>query len=104
MEFAIGWFVLLAVGFFFLIVRPQRRQVAAHRALVASLGVGDEVITAGGVYGTIRAVRDDVIDLEVTDDVVIRVARAAIARPAGMSESNMVDGADGTNGADGEVA
>jgi len=80
MEFAIAWFVLLAVAFFFLVVRPQRRQVATHRALVASLGVGDDVITAGGVYGTIRAVRDDVIELEVADGVVIRVARAAIAR------------------------
>jgi preprotein translocase subunit YajC len=94
MEFAIGWFVLLAVGFFFLIVRPQRRQVAAHRALIASLGVGDEVITAGGVYGTIRALRDDVLELEVADGVVIRVARAAIARPVGPPE-HMVDGTDG---------
>ncbi len=99
MEFAIGWFVLLAVGFFFLIVRPQRRQVAAHRALVESLGVGDEVITAGGVYGTIRALRDDVIELEVADGVVIRLARAAIARPArSMDTTN-----DGADGADGEV-
>jgi len=96
MEFAIGWVVLLAVGFFFLIVRPQRRQVAAHRALIASLGVGDEVITAGGVYGTIRALRDDVLELEVADGVVIRVARAAIARPAGsLDHAGDDDDADG---------
>ena len=83
MEFAIAWFVLLAVAFFFLVVRPQRRQVASHRALVANLAVGDEVITAGGVYGSVRALRDDVIELEVSDAVVIRVARAAIARVIG---------------------
>jgi preprotein translocase subunit YajC len=97
MEFAIGWFILLAVGFFFLIVRPQRRQIAAHRALLASLGVGDDVITAGGVYGTIRALRDDVIELEIADGVVIRLARAAIARPAGPPDQ-LVDGAEGADG------
>ncbi len=80
MGFAIAWFVLLAVAFFFFVVRPQRRQVASHRALVANLAVGDEVISAGGVFGTVRALRDEVIELEVADDVVIRVARAAIAR------------------------
>jgi preprotein translocase subunit YajC len=81
MPFAIAWFVVLALAFFFLVVRPQRRQVAAHRALVATLGVGDEVITAGGIYGTIRSVRDDIVELEVADGVTIRVARGAIARP-----------------------
>ena len=81
MEYAIAWFVLLAAVFFFLVVRPQRRQIAAHRALVDSLTVGDEVITAGGLYGTIRALRDDTIELEVADSVVVRMARGAIARP-----------------------
>jgi len=81
MEYAIAWFVLLAAVFFFLVVRPQRRQIAAHRALVDSLTVGDEVVTAGGLYGTIRALRDDTIELEVADGVVVRMARGAIARP-----------------------
>ncbi|MEX0665258.1 MAG: preprotein translocase subunit YajC [Acidimicrobiia bacterium] len=80
MEFAIAWFVLLAAVFFFLVVRPQRRQIAAHRALVSRLQVGDEVITAGGLYGTIRALRDETIELEVADGVVVRMARGAIAR------------------------
>jgi preprotein translocase subunit YajC len=93
MEFAIAWFVLLAAVFFFLVVRPQRRQLAAHRALVASLEIGDEVITAGGLYGTIRALRDDAVELEVADGVIVRMARGAIARPVGP-----------TVGTDGEAA
>ena len=82
MEFAIAWFVLLIVLFFLFVVRPQRRQIAAHRALLERLDVGDEVITAGGLYGVIRALRDDMIELEVADGVVVRLARGAIARPA----------------------
>ena len=49
--------------------------------LVSRLQVGDEVITAGGLYGTIRALRDETIELEVADGVVVRMARGAIARP-----------------------
>ncbi len=81
MGYAIAWFALLLVAFYVFVVRPQRRQVTAHRAFVASLEVGDEVITAGGLYGTVRALRDDVVELEVADAVVVRMARAAIARP-----------------------
>jgi preprotein translocase subunit YajC len=80
MEFAIAWFVLLFAVFYFFIVRPQRRRIAEHNALVTSLRVGDDVITAGGLYGTVRALRDDIVELEVSDGVVVRMARAAIAR------------------------
>ena len=87
------YFALLAVLFFFLIVRPQRRQLASRRALIASVEVGDDVITAGGIYGTVRAIDGDVLQIEVADGVVITLAREAIARrrgdepAAGTSES-----------------
>jgi len=74
------YLLILVAAFFFLVVRPQRRQMAAHRTLVASLSVGDEVITTGGVIGTIRSLDDEVVELEVAPSVVLRVARAAIAR------------------------
>ena len=61
----IVYFVVIALAFFLLIVLPQRRRATAHRALVESLGVGDEVVTIGGVFGTIREVDDDRIELEV---------------------------------------
>jgi preprotein translocase subunit YajC len=76
------YFALLAVGFFVAVVRPQRRRVAAHRDFVAALAVGDEVITTGGVFGTIRSVRDDRVGLEVAPGTVLTVARAAIAQAA----------------------
>ena len=82
MEYAIAWFVLVVVVFFFLVVRPQRRTMAAHRAFVASLEVGDEVITTAGVYGTIRALRDDTVELEIAEGVTIKLARPAVARLA----------------------
>jgi preprotein translocase subunit YajC len=77
------YLALLAVAFFILIVRPQRRQMAARRALIASLEVGDEVITAGGIFGTILEISDTDLKVEVAPGVVLRVAREAVsARPA----------------------
>jgi preprotein translocase subunit YajC len=80
MEVAIVYFALLALAFFFLIVRPQRRRVTAHRAFVAALDVGDDIITNGGIYGTVRALRGDAVELEIAPGIVITVARAAIAQ------------------------
>jgi preprotein translocase subunit YajC len=82
MEVAIVYFALLALAFFFLIVRPQRRRVSAHRVFVASLGLGEDSATTGGIYGTVRALRGDAVELEIAPGIVITVARAAIAQTA----------------------
>jgi preprotein translocase subunit YajC len=82
MEIALVYFALLALAFFFLIVRPQRRRVAAHRAFVSALEVGDDVITTGGIYGTVRSLRGDAVELEVAPGIVVTIARAAVAQRA----------------------
>jgi preprotein translocase subunit YajC len=82
MEVAIVYFALLALAFYFLIVRPQRRRVTAHRTFVASLELGDDVVTTGGIYGTVRALRGDAVELEIAPGIVITVARAAVAQLA----------------------
>jgi preprotein translocase subunit YajC len=77
------YLALLAVAFFILIVRPQRRQMATRRALIASLEIGDEVITAGGIFGTILDMSDTDLRVEVAPGVVLKVAREAVSsRPA----------------------
>jgi preprotein translocase subunit YajC len=97
MEVAIVYFALLALAFFFLIVRPQRRRVSTHRAFVSGLALGDDVVTTGGIFGTIRALRGDAVELEIAPGIVVTVARAAIAQSAsvGASASPEVDGPSG---------
>ena len=80
MPVALLYLGILVAAFLLLIVRPQRRQMAAHRALVASLQVGEEVVTSGGIYGTIRGLDNGTVDLEVSSGIVLRVARGAIAQ------------------------
>jgi preprotein translocase subunit YajC len=74
--------VLFGGIFYFMLIRPQRRRVQQHRALMSSLDLGDEVVTIGGLYGTVRRLGDEDIDLEVASGVTLRVLRSAVARKA----------------------
>ncbi len=99
MPLALLYLGILVAAFLLLIVRPQRRQMAAHRALVASLQVGDEVVTSGGIYGTIRGLDDGTVDLEVSPGIVLRVARGAIGQRVGTDEDpDEIEGPDDDRG------
>ncbi|MFM7061517.1 MAG: preprotein translocase subunit YajC [Actinomycetes bacterium] len=95
------YFGVLIVGFYFLLVRPQRRQMAARRALVAAIRVGDEVVTAGGIHGRVATDEGDVIGLEIAPGVVIRIARGAISARPTPPEAAEVPAADDEGGTDG---
>ncbi len=73
------YLAVLVAAFFFLIVLPQRRRMTAHRGLMAALAPGDDVVTTGGLYGSIRALDETTVDLEIAPGVVVTVARGAIA-------------------------
>jgi preprotein translocase subunit YajC len=78
---AIVWLILLPAGaFYFLLWRPQQRRMAAVRLLQSSLNENDDVMTTSGIFGRIRRLGDDDIDLEVAPGTVIRFARGAIAQ------------------------
>jgi preprotein translocase subunit YajC len=79
--FNIAILLLIPVGMYFLLIRPQRRRRQEAQKLQSSIGVGDEIVTTSGVYGFITAVEEDtgIIWLEVDDDVQIRISRAAIS-------------------------
>ena len=77
---ALVWMILMLGAFYALLVRPQRRNMAAHQALMTSLNEGDEVMTMGGIYGRIEKLDDQVIQLEISPGTSVRVARSAISR------------------------
>jgi preprotein translocase subunit YajC len=76
----IVWFVLLLVFFYFILIRPQQKAMKAHQKLVSELEVGSKVITKGGIYGTITAVDDDNVMLQIDKNVVLQVDRTSIER------------------------
>lgn len=66
-----------------LLILPQQRRMRQHQAVISSLRVGDEVVTAGGVYGTIASVDDDTLAVEVAPGIVLRVLRSAVSQRIG---------------------
>ena len=74
--------VILFAGAWFVLAVPARRRRAAHEAMQDSVGIGDEVITAGGMHGTVQEIDDSVVLLEIAPAVVVKVDRRAIAAVA----------------------
>ena len=65
---------------YLLLIRPQQQRVKKQRNLIASLEAGDEIVTAGGLIGTIRVIDDAEMLLEVGTGVEVRVLRGAVSR------------------------
>jgi len=75
-----GLIAVMIVVFYFVLIRPQRRKAQEHDQMVSKLKRGEEVVTIGGVHGTIRRITDDTVVLEVADGVKLTFSRSAIAR------------------------
>jgi preprotein translocase subunit YajC len=72
-------YVAVIMGiFYFLWYRPQQVQRKKLREMMAALQPGDEVMTAGGLIGTLRRVDGDIMTLEIADGVLVRFTRRAI--------------------------
>ena len=74
-----------------LLILPQQRRMRQHQAVVAGLRAGDEVVTAGGVYGTITSVDEDTLAVEVAPGVVLRVLRSAVSQRVGPFDDEAID-------------
>ena len=70
--------IILIAIMYFLMIRPQMKRQKEHKAMLDKLSRGDEVITSGGVAGTITDIGDNFVTVEVADNVRIRVQKGAI--------------------------
>ena len=70
---------LLAVLFWFLIIRPQRRRTQLQRQLVTDLEPEQDVVTAGGLYGRVKEVGEEDLRLEIAPGTVVRVDKRAVS-------------------------
>ncbi|MFD0739510.1 preprotein translocase subunit YajC [Lysobacter koreensis] len=71
--------VLLIGVMYFLMIRPQMKRAKEHKAMLEKLSRGDEVITNGGIAGTVSDIGDNFVSVEIADNVRIRVQKGAIA-------------------------
>ena len=71
--------ILIFVIFYFFLIRPQQKKVKDHKLMVASLKRGDEVVTSGGIVGTVEKILgDDKVDILISENVTVQVVQSTI--------------------------
>ena len=72
---------IIAIGlvFYFLVIAPANKQRKKQQEMLSTLKKGDQVLTSGGIYGTIQGVEADAVYLKIADNVKVKVARSAIS-------------------------
>ena len=71
--------ILIFVIFYFFLIRPQQKRVKEHKLMTQNLKRGDEVITSGGIIGTVdRVMEDDRIELNISEGVKVQVIKNTI--------------------------
>jgi len=71
--------ILIFVIFYFFLIRPQQKRAKDHKAMVAALKRGDEVVTSGGIVGKVeRILGDDMVDLLISENVTVQVVQSTV--------------------------
>jgi len=70
--------IILIAIMYFLMIRPQMKRAKEHRAMLDKLAKGDEIITNGGIAGTVADIGDNFVTVEIADNVRVRVQKGAI--------------------------
>ncbi|MBM3250174.1 MAG: preprotein translocase subunit YajC [Candidatus Omnitrophica bacterium] len=71
--------IFIFILFYFLILRPQKQKEKNHQNMLSGLNKNDEVVTSGGIHGTVVNVKDKTVVLRVDDNVKIEVEKSCIA-------------------------
>ena len=71
--------IILIAVMYFLMIRPQMKRQKEHRAMLDKLSKGDEVITNGGIAGTVAEIGENFITVEIASSVQVRLQKGAIA-------------------------
>ena len=72
-------FVLIAVVFYFLLIRPQQKRLKDHKSMIEAVRKGDTVVTSGGLIGKVLKVDEDEVQVDLGDGVKVRVVRSTLA-------------------------
>jgi preprotein translocase subunit YajC len=78
----VGYLIILIALFaamWLFLIRPQRRRQVEATRMQGQLASGDEILTAGGIHGTVRGIEDEVVQLEIAPGTIVRLDRRAVA-------------------------
>jgi preprotein translocase subunit YajC len=89
--------ILIFVVFWFLLIRPQQKKAKEHREMLSQLRRGDQIITSGGLIGkVIKVVSDTELQVEIADNVRVRLARGMVSQVVSRTEPGEKAGAEQT--------
>ena len=82
--------IIFVVVFYFLLVRPQSKRAKQQKALLSGMQVGDEVITAGGLVGTLSKIDEQFVELKLADNLTIKMQKSSVSSilPKGSAAGN----------------
>lgn len=89
-----GYVIVLVALFalmWLLLIRPQRRRAAEQAQMQDHLRAGEEILTAGGIHGTIKAIEGDIVHVEIAPGTLVRVDRRAVAAAGSAEELDEVE-------------
>jgi len=75
-------FAVIFLALYFLMIRPNKKRMDEYKKMLAGLCVGNKIVFAGGIYGTIRSITDTALKVEIADGVVIEIPKSAVANVA----------------------
>ena len=81
-------FGLIFAVFYFLLIRPQQKRQKEHQGMLESLKRGDEIITTGGLHGTIKAVTPQTMRVEISQGVTVTIEKSQIATTVSQSDAS----------------
>jgi preprotein translocase subunit YajC len=71
-------FLLMILIFYFLLIKPQQKQLKERQKMLSNLKVGDKVLTAGGIIGTISSLDNDKIEVEIAKNVKVTMLKSSV--------------------------
>jgi len=71
--------IVIFVVFYFILIRPQTKKQKEHQEMINALEVGNEVVTAGGILGKIQEMNENYVNLEISENVTIKIQRQTIS-------------------------
>lgn len=75
----LGFMLLMFVGFYFLIIRPQQKRQKQQQSMLSELKRGDRIITIGGIYGEIEAIDEKTLVIKTESGALLRLVRGGVA-------------------------
>ena len=71
--------VIIFAIFYFILIRPQQKKMKEHKKMVEELKKGDDIITSGGIYGTVEGVTPDTLTVKIAEGTKVKVTRSSVA-------------------------